>query len=207
MLYKKQKHFLCYKNVAFAFIGFFCLLIFACNNQPQTPIKEDTTAVDSSNNTSQAAAPLVGKLYKLKLFDSLYRELRGSGSDKSKKLVFVFYFDDDQPTYPTLVAYGTKQSHYERRKDSVVLTPDVQHLTLPKQKFLGNQEVLIKEIDAIIDSAKVPSGQRFDHLLFTPNIDTKKHIYYVIEVVCPVCPTQLFTATTSTNPSPPKGAQ
>lgn len=155
---------------------------------------------------STKTIPLSGDLYQLILTKPQYEAIATPGV---AKIDFQFYFRNDSANYPTLAAYGTKNKHYERVGDSIILkTNGVVGKALPAINWLGTQEVTTSAIEGQLRTifGGNPANWKYDHFLFIPDIDARGQIFYTIKIICLPSPCPDPHGSLTTQPSPPANA-
>ncbi len=141
--------------------------------------------------------------YKLKLTKQNFEILRDYPGNH---LVFQFFYPS-MPTggSPTLYAYSMKGGNQSTDKPPIQLEYDaVSSEPLDsRDQVLGDQQIRVKALKDLIKEATEPAEDY--HLLFTPKIDSKKYIYYTIQVFI-INKQLLFDDSEDTDPSPPASA-
>lgn len=212
---------------------FSVLLLFSlasCDNKTEpdtttttTPTATDATPASTTTGTAQNAVPLTGYLYDLTLTKTQYLALRNTakpGGQKSKKMVFQFYFHNtDLPNGPTLIAYAANKVSNGNRFGSnpdplqgrhteilgITATPRLNLSTAPVngQFTLGDQEISFAKIEKDLKpDLRTPSEGGVDFTLFFKPVKYGRNIRYVIclNAAC-------SDPSTPTQPSPPANTQ
>ena len=195
-------------NVFFAILIFFFI---GCKEKNDAEKKDaekmNTDSVSTMNQpeTSAQVAQLSGDFYTLKLTSKQYDTLRSF--KPSNKIVFQFLFRRSEPKSPTMLAYPAKKYNifFPNTTGSAYnpaqLTIDQPFLKIEPVMILGDQEISYKDINDYLKLGNIKLTDSFT-LVFSPNIDTTKHIYYKVTVEG----VQTLVGTLETNPSPPKDA-
>lgn len=197
-------------NVFFAILIFFFI---GCKEKNEAEKNEagkmssdsTSTTMNQSETAAGIAPPLSGDFYTLKLTKEQYDSLKIFRN--SKKIVMQFLFRSSEPKSPTMLAYPAKNAnkYYPNHTGSAYnpaeLTIGQPFLKVEPEMILGDQEISYQNIDDFLKMNKIKLTIPYT-LVFSPDIDTTKHIYYKVTVEG----VQTLAGTLVTNPSPPKDA-
>ena len=176
--------------------------ITSCNNSTdqQSNSRDSSVATDTGAAQPAPALALTGSLYTLHLSKTDFETL--TSTPGTTKLIFQFFFDDKNTKSPTLIAYASRgQNQLINPIKSDTLTAVSAFFDLPQKKVFGDQQILVRDVNAYIQQNTGGSGN-YNQLIFVPDIDTNGHIYYKITLDGG----QTFAGTLATNPSPPANA-
>ena len=163
-----------------------------------------STTMNQSETAARIATPL-SDFYTLKLTKEQYDSLKKYNG--SKKIIMQFLFRSSEPKSPTMLAYPAKMANkYFSNNTGSAYNPAELTIGLPLLKvqpemILGDQEILYENIDDFLKMNNINLTMPYT-LVFSPDIDATKHIYYNVTVEG----VQTLAGTLITNPSPPKDA-
>jgi hypothetical protein len=188
------------KNSWILNFALFCVV--SCNNSSRETSNGNPNPTDSTRARPAAAlAQVSGDLYTLRMTKTQYENLKGNPPDKAHKILFQFFFKTTDPKYPTLLAYASKPKNQMFGTLRIeTLVPVQPFLPIPTEAVFGDQQLTIKEIDDFISD--VVGNGTWTSLIFSPQIDADKHMYYKLTVEG----SMTLSGALETNPSPPKDA-